>query len=329
MTASHAVAYRQRLFRTSASDSLPITLRHQRIYILPTRLGMAMGAVVLLMLVASINYRLSLGYALSFILTGLFASCLLHTYRNLNGVVVRNIAANDCFAPGPLKFAIEFDSRDSRRRYSIEVAGSVDRDVCDIEPNAIGRATLESGDTSRGRHQLGRLTISSSFPLGLWRGWAYVHAPVSGYVYPAPEQPTPAFPLAADPTGEQAQANDNNQARTAQSGEYDSLRNWQRTDSPASVAWKAVARGNGWYSKDFTSSSADDNLLLQWDDLPTALPIEQRLSRLCAWVVEAQAQSRTCRVIAPGIGATLVQRGQATPLLRHLATMDTAADLST
>jgi uncharacterized protein (DUF58 family) len=326
MTASRALAYRQRLFRTHASDSLPITLRHQRIYILPTRLGLAMAAVVLLMLVASINYRLSLGYALSFILTGLFASCLLNAYRNLNGVVLGSITAEDCFAPHPLRFDVELTARDSRRRYSIEIADAAGGDVVDIAPNATARAMLISDATTRGQHSLGRLTLSSTFPLGLWRGWAYVHAPASGYVYPAPETPAPALPTAASSSGKQPDTGSRNNARPAQSGEYDSLRNWQRTDSPASVAWKAVARGNGWYSKDFTSSSADESLLLQWDDIPTNMPLEQRLSRFCAWVIEAQSRSTICQVIAPGIGATLLQRGQAAPLLRHLATMDIQAE---
>ena len=50
----------QRLFRTRALDLLPHKVEHQRIYILPTRRGWAFLAALLLMLIASINYALSL-----------------------------------------------------------------------------------------------------------------------------------------------------------------------------------------------------------------------------------------------------------------------------
>jgi len=63
---------KQRLFRTKPHDSLPLTLQHERIYILPSARGMAFIGVIAIMLLASINYGLNLGYALCFILIGLF-----------------------------------------------------------------------------------------------------------------------------------------------------------------------------------------------------------------------------------------------------------------
>jgi len=65
---------KQRLFRTKPQDSLPLTLKHERIYILPSARGMAFIGVIAIMLLASINYGLNLGYALCFILIGLFSN---------------------------------------------------------------------------------------------------------------------------------------------------------------------------------------------------------------------------------------------------------------
>ena len=53
----------------------------------------------------------------------------------------------------------------------------------------------------RGRQPLGRVTIWSDFPLGLWRGWAYVHFPLTGVVYPAPETPQTEEPSPDDSRG--------------------------------------------------------------------------------------------------------------------------------
>ena len=49
----------------------PITLGHRRVYIMPTRTGMMFAATLAIMLVGSINYVLSLGFMLTFLLSGL------------------------------------------------------------------------------------------------------------------------------------------------------------------------------------------------------------------------------------------------------------------
>ena len=45
-------------------------LNQRNVYILPTRPGFMLGATLLVLLVASINYQLNLGYLLTFLLAG-------------------------------------------------------------------------------------------------------------------------------------------------------------------------------------------------------------------------------------------------------------------
>ena len=59
---------RQRAFRVSPADRAPVVLRHSRIYILPTRRGAAVIATLVLMLLTSLNYALSLGLGVTFML---------------------------------------------------------------------------------------------------------------------------------------------------------------------------------------------------------------------------------------------------------------------
>ena len=54
--------------RLRATDTTLLT--QGNIYILPTKAGLAFALTLLLMLVASINYQLSLGYVLTFLLAG-------------------------------------------------------------------------------------------------------------------------------------------------------------------------------------------------------------------------------------------------------------------
>ena len=50
-------------------DTLPLTLSRRRLYILPTRAGLGFGILLLLMLIAGLNYANSTALFLTFLLT--------------------------------------------------------------------------------------------------------------------------------------------------------------------------------------------------------------------------------------------------------------------
>ena len=66
-------------------------LTQRNIYILPSRAGAAFIGVILLMLLASVNFGLSLGYALTFLLGSLGLVGMMHTFRNLSGKYARGM----------------------------------------------------------------------------------------------------------------------------------------------------------------------------------------------------------------------------------------------
>ena len=59
--------FRQRMWRTQPGDHDAVVLRHHRIYILPTRRGLAVVGMLAIMLLTSLNYALSLGFAATFL----------------------------------------------------------------------------------------------------------------------------------------------------------------------------------------------------------------------------------------------------------------------
>lgn len=292
---------RQRLFRSEATDTLPVVIRHERIYILPTGRGMAFLGVIMIMLLASMNYRLNLGYALTFILIGLFASSLLSTYLNLVKLVFVKISAADTFAGTPVEFDITITEPGNRCRHSIEISAANSTAQLDINKAGTSTARLTTSSLPRGVHSLGRITLSSDFPLGLWRGWGYVHAESQAYVYPAPEKP--ATPLTS------AQSGTGHAHKFSEEREFKELRNYQPTDSPSAIAWKTVARGGGWFTKEFETVNNDNcDIDIRWQDTDKTLSTEQRLSRLCAWLVEAEKSSAPCRFELPDYASQSQQK---------------------
>jgi uncharacterized protein (DUF58 family) len=283
---------RQRAFRTAPADRDPVVLRHSRIYILPSRRGFALILTLGVMLLTSLNYGLSLGLVITFLLSGLVAAALLHTFRNLAGIQVRPLAAGDTFAGEPIAFSVELMGG-ATARCEVTVFARNTRVVSDVRAGAALTLTLLTPTRDRGRIKMGRLTLSSDYPLGLWRGWAYVHFPLEGIAFPSPDPSAP--PLPAGGGGPDAYA----QGRGSDA-DLAGLRDYQRGDPPQRVAWKAVARGAGWYSKAFDGAGGGGPVDLDYAALPGALSTEQRLSRLTSWVLAAERVARPFSLRLPG-----------------------------
>ena len=79
------------LFQLHGARSGPIELVQRRIFILPSRYGIMYIVALLVMLTGSINYNLSLGFVLTFLLAALGVNSILHTFRNLARLKISQI----------------------------------------------------------------------------------------------------------------------------------------------------------------------------------------------------------------------------------------------
>lgn len=293
-------AYLQRLFRHAPSDHDPVILRHQRIYILPTRRGLAFLATLGVTLLTSLNYSLALGFVVTFLLGGLLAAALVHTYRNLAGIELRPLAAGETFAGGVMPFTLALVGG-ATPRYSVALtARGCPPVVVDVVPDATLPVALELLTPRRGRIVLGRITLSSRYPMGLWHGWAYVHFPLSGVAFPAPEIGPPPLPA-----GELGQ--DDHAVQRGDNADLAGLRSYQPGDPLQRIAWKAVARGAGWHTKLFEGGGGGGPVRLAWDVLPATLSAKARIARLTAWVLAAERTARPFSLAAPGVALPVGQ----------------------
>ena len=273
--------FKQRLFRTRPEDTLPLHIEHQRIYILPTGRGWAFLLVLLIMLVASINYSLSLGYALSFLLTGLFTATLLHTYRNLAGLSLLQVDTGTTFCGEALPFKLHLQNTSRFDRSGIRVHTASHDAGIDINAGDNVSVDLLLSTQMRGRQALGRLTLRSDFPLGLWTTWSYIHTSAEGLVFPQPEANPP--PLPVDRNDAKAMA-----MHHASQGDVAGLRSYQPGDPLASVAWKTAARGQGLHVRTFEDNHGGKQTRLTLTST-AEVNLEAQLSRMTAWVLHAEA----------------------------------------
>ncbi|HVJ11942.1 MAG TPA: DUF58 domain-containing protein [Burkholderiales bacterium] len=259
-----------------------VVLVHRRVYIVPTRLGWLFAGTLGVLLVGSINYSLSLGFALTFLLAGLGLAGMVHTARNLARLAVSAGRAEPVFAGEAAQFRLYLDGRGTFDRPSILVRhqASGAQLVIDVPAGAVVEVALGVPAERRGWLPLGRVMLETRFPLGLFRAWSYVEPDARCLVYPRPERsPLP-------PASGQAAAG-SLRAQTAGSDDFAGLRGYQRSDSPRHIAWKAVARSDEMLTKQFAGDAAAE-LWLDARLLPGGLNIEQTLSRLAGWVLAAE-----------------------------------------
>lgn len=271
-----------------------VTLGHRRVYILPARLGWLYGATLGILLVGSINYALALGFALTFLLGGLGLAAMVHTARNLSRIAVSAGRAEPVFAGETAQFRLHLDGRAAFDRPAILARhiGSGSQMVVDIPAQGGAELVLGVPARQRGWLSLGRVLLETRFPLGLFRAWSYVELDARCLVYPRPDVAPLPPPSAGSKGGTGLQ--------TIGNEDFAGLRNYQLSDSPRHVAWKAVARTDNMLTKQFAGEKAAE-LWLDWSLLPASLGKEQRLSRLAAWVLAAERSGMRYGLRLPGV----------------------------
>jgi hypothetical protein len=97
-------------------DTGSLLLGQRRIYILPTGPGLGFGALILVLLVGSINYNLGLGYALTFMALSCALVDMVLTWRNLAHLVLTPGRAPNVFCGQEAPFGLQLANPGPRTR---------------------------------------------------------------------------------------------------------------------------------------------------------------------------------------------------------------------
>ncbi|HDP88957.1 MAG TPA: DUF58 domain-containing protein [Thioalkalivibrio sp.] len=285
----HAVAW---ITRGEPADARRITLTRRRIYILPTRAGYGFGLILIVMLLGATNYSNSMAFALTFLLGSLGANAMWQTHRNLLRleVIVEGVAPVFAGQQASLRVALRNPGRQDRPGIRLRTEKQVPR-VIDVPAQGHAELDIPLSAPRRGLHPIGRLRVDSQFPLGLFEAWSWPAYTTDLLVYPKPADPAPPPPFGVASGGKGAPVR-------GEGDEFAGLRKYQAGDTPGRVAWKAVARTGRWMTREFEANRSDDRWL-RWDDLG-AYGIEQRLSILCRWVLDAHREGAPYGLELPG-----------------------------
>ncbi|MCE9661455.1 MAG: DUF58 domain-containing protein [Burkholderiales bacterium] len=310
MTAAGAVralnpaAFARARFRRWWQSRLPRTdtqtLTQGNVYILPTRAGWMFALTLLVLLLASINYQLNLGYVLTFLLAGSGIVSMHITHGTLRGLTLHLRPVAPAFAGDPAVLDIVMTSPGSARfGIGLRLLDAPGATLAWTDVPGGGQATAHVSfvPAARGFQEVPTLSAESRFPLGLFRAWTVWRPAARLLVYPRPEANAPAPPAARPIIGGPSRS------RLSESGEIEGVRAYRRGDPMKLVAWKKAAQaletGAELVSRD-TSVSARRELWLDWSACAPLAP-EDRLSRLTAWTLAAERAGTAYGLRLPGV----------------------------
>ena len=279
--------------KRQGTDMLPLRLLGRRLYILPTRAGIAFAVLAFVMLIAGLNYSNSLALVLTFMLGGFMLVGMHECQRTLQGLELVQAQADECHAGDEGLVQLRFTNAAPlpRRALGARTPGLADSRF-DLDRHGAASVQVKFHGARRGRHRLERIELSTTAPFGLFRCWTWLYLPVEVLVYPRIDGsralPAPGAGRLAHRPSVAAPGED----------EWAGLRAYQAGDSPRSIAWKSWARGAPLLVAQYSGSGGSD-YLFSFRGLES-LDLEARLSQLAAWISECGRLDAACGLALPG-----------------------------
>ncbi len=254
--------------------------------------GWGFVGLVLCGFLMSVNFSNNLIFAMTFLLLGIALVGGWQTGRNLVGLSQGDWRSDPVFAGESVVYRLNLHNPSRMARLGVMAAIQGERDGKAYTLAALDAIELElrRPTTHRGRLEQAAAVLTSRFPIGLIEARLSCGRLPECWVYPAPrgDQRLP----------EHAQGQQAHQRH--ESGNFTEMRRYAPGDPPSRIAWQALARTDEIYTKEFDGAEGQPALWLSWDAV-AASGVENKLSQLCRWVLDAQRAGREYGLDIPGV----------------------------
>lgn len=259
---------------------------------MPTRQGLTYVAVLVVVLLIAFVYNNNLAYLLGFLMASIFFVSILHSFKSIVGLVVRTGNTIPVFAGEPAGFQFVLHNPSERARPCIDLQLLLHTQTTSVAPAETVAVMLFQDAKQRGWLGCDTLTLSSRYPLGLFRTWSPLRFNARVLVYPRPAPPGLKWPDSG--TNQQGEG----QHRLG-GDEFYGLKKYLQGDSIRQIHWKTFAKGRGLQIKQYAETASSE----LWLDLETTLGtgVENKLSQLCRWVIEADKAGLCYGLSLPGV----------------------------
>ena len=279
--ASVLAGIKQQLNRTAdVNSSGRISITPKQIYIVPTKFGLVFATMIIAMFIGSNNYEINLGFALTFLLTGIGFASMLQSWRNLAKLEITEGRLDPVFCGETAIFQMRLHNNSSMNRSGLHLHIDKRSTVIDVPAKTTVVMDCPVKSEKRGFMTPDRWTVYGYFPTGMFYCWAYFNTRQKCLVYPAPSDPS----IAIEQLFKAGKVESFDASTSDDNDDFFGHRQYATGDNVKRLDWKALARGRGKLIKQF-QSAIDNDIWLRWNDVLSE-NTEHKLSILCRAVLE-------------------------------------------
>lgn len=259
------------------------TLLQKDVLVFIYKQGFLYLVLILITFIAGINYGNNLILGFCFLLSAILCISFYLTFKQLHDLKIEIVMPEVGQVNQPSIIKLMLKQHDKTVRY-LRIQFSQQEQM--IYVNQVQQTVeLPVLPQQRGLYEFGVIKVYSTYPLGLVRAWTYLY----------PKQKIWIAPKAHD-----WQKEHKNQPTTAHDSldEFKELRAFRQGDSYQNVAWKQVARGQGFFIKMFEAQANHQHLEIDYQQIP-ALGHEEKLSFMMGLVEQCEQLGDDYALILP------------------------------
>ncbi|RZG79117.1 DUF58 domain-containing protein [Acinetobacter venetianus] len=259
------------------------TLLQKDVLVFIYKQGFLYLVLILITFIAGINYGNNLILGFCFLLSAILCISFYLTFKQLHDLKIEIVMPEVGQVNQPSIIKLMLKQHDKTVRY-LRIQFSQQEHM--IYVNQVQQTVeLPVLPQQRGLYEFGVIRVYSTYPLGLVRAWTYLY----------PKQKIWIAPKAHD-----WQKEHKNQPTSAHDNldEFKELRAFRQGDSYQNVAWKQVARGQGFFIKMFEAQANHQHLEIDYQQIP-ALGHEEKLSFMMGLVEQCEQLGDDYALILP------------------------------
>lgn len=270
------------------------TIGRRQLYILPTRIGWYYALILVALFGIAVKFDNQAAFMMLFILIAVGLVAMIYTHNNVIGLSLAAQPSKAVFLGESAMFPVTLKNASGKPRSAVWlICGGFHR-LCNLSADDSQQVELKLPTVQRGYLTCDPIIISSQFPIGIFFCWTKrFFSEQRCLVYP---QPLDLIALPEDGANEgQQQANANVRVGAE---DYAGMKSYQAGDRLRDIHWPSLAKTNKLVSIQYESQT-NSAVNLSWFNLPAAMSVEDRLSQLCFWVIEAEKADQRYQLEMP------------------------------
>lgn len=257
----------------------------RELYILPTRVGWYYLLILLALFAIAVKFDNQPAFMMLFILVAVGLVAMIYTHNNVIGLKLSSQPSRNIFVGEPAVFPVSVRNESTKPRNAVWLICGGFHQLMHLAANDTQSFEVRLPSVQRGYLNCDPINLSSQFPIGVFFVWTKRYISEQRcLVYPQPLNLIP-FPEDGSHAGKQElKANIRLGAE-----DYAGMKNYQAGDRLRDIHWPSLAKTNKLVSIQYENQSSS-SVNISWFAVPNRFNIEDKLSQLCQWLIEAEQQ---------------------------------------